>query len=105
MVKNHFMGIMIFHKPNEAYYDHVAEIIRKADSLNLLIVMSQPWLGCCEEGFGGRPDKPIQKNGPDKNRQYGRYLGQKFASFKNLFWIMGGDNDPKGDRESLVCIF
>ena len=100
-----FHGDNDFSKPNEAYYDHVAQMIRKADSLNLLIVMSQPWLGCCLEGFGGRPDKPIQKNGPDKNREYGRYLGKKFASFKNLFWIMGGDNDPKGDRESLFAFF
>jgi hypothetical protein len=100
-----FHGDNDFSRPNEAYYDHVAEIIRKADSLNLLIVMSQPWLGCCEEGFGGRPDKPIQNNGPEKNRQYGRYLGKKFAAFNNLFWIMGGDNDPKGDRESLFAFF
>ncbi len=100
-----FHGDNDFSKPNEAYYDHVARIIQKADSLNLLIVMSQPWLGCCEEGFGGRPDKPIRKNGPDKNRQYGKYLGKKFESFTNLFWIMGGDNDPKGDRESLFAFF
>jgi len=100
-----FYGDNDFSKPNEAYYDHVAKIISKADSLDLLIVMSQPWLGCCEEGFGGRPDKPIQKNGPDKNRQYGQYLGNKFKSFNNLFWIMGGDNDPKADRESLFAFF
>ena len=100
-----FHGDNDFSKPNEVYYDHVAKIIGKADSLGLLIVMSQPWLGCCEEGFGGRPDKPIQKNGPDKNRQYGQYLGKRFRSFNNLFWIMGGDNDPKADRESLFAFF
>jgi hypothetical protein len=100
-----FHGDVDFSRPNEAYYDHIAAVIHKADSLGLLIVMSQPWLGCCEEGFGGRPDKPIRKNGPEKNRQYGRYLGNKFAAFKNLFWIMGGDNDPKGDRESLLAFF
>lgn len=47
-----------FSKPNEAYHEHVAEIIALADSLNLLISMSQPWLGCCQEAFGNRPDKP-----------------------------------------------
>jgi hypothetical protein len=100
-----FNGDNDFARPNDAWYDHVAKIIGKADSLGLLIVMSQPWLGCCEEGFGGRPDKPIQKNGPEKNRKYGQYLGKKFARFNNLFWIMGGDNDPKGDRESLFAFF
>lgn len=94
-----------FTRPNEAYFDHVLKIIDKADSLGLLIVMSQPWLGCCQEGFGGRPDKPFLKNGPDKSRQLGNYLGKKFASCNNLFWIMGGDNDPKGDREPLFAFF
>jgi hypothetical protein len=100
-----FDGDVDFSRPNEAYHDHVAKIIAEAESRQLLIVMSQPWLGCCEEAFGNRPDKPIQKNGPAKNRQYGQYLGRKFASAKNLFWIMGGDNDPKGDRESLFAFF
>lgn len=100
-----FLGNNDFSRPDEAYYDHVAEIIAKADSLGLLIVMSQPWLGCCQEGFGGRPDKPFQANGPEKSRKYGEYLGKKFARFNNLFWIMGGDNDPKGDRLSLFAFF
>lgn len=98
-----FHGDVDFSRPNEAYHDHVATVLSKADSLGLLIVMSQPWLGCCKEGFGNLPEKPIQKNGVAKNRSYGQYLGKKFARFKNLFWMMGGDNDPKGDRESLVA--
>lgn len=100
-----FLGDNDFSRPNEAYFDHVVKIIHKADSLGLLMVMSQPWLGCCMEGFGGSKDKPIRKNGPVKNRQFGNYLGKKFASCNNLLWIMGGDNDPKGDRESLFAFF
>lgn len=100
-----FEGNVDFSRPDEAYHEHALELIRKTESMQLLVVMAQPWLGCCEEGFGNRPDKPIQKNGPVKNRQYGQYLGRKFASAKNLFWIMGGDNDPKGDRECLFALF
>ena len=100
-----FLGNNDFARPDEAYYDHVSNIIAKADSMGLLIVMSQPWLGCCQEGFGGRPDKPFQANGPEKSRKYGQYLGKKFAKFSNLLWIMGGDNDPKGDRLSLFAFF
>jgi hypothetical protein len=100
-----FLGNNDFARPDEAYYDHVAGIIAKADSMGLLIVMSQPWLGCCQEGFGGRSDKPFQANGPEKSRKYGQYLGKKFAKFNNLFWIMGGDNDPKSDRLSLFAFF
>ncbi len=98
-----FGGEVDFGQPNEAFHDHVARVIARADSLNLLVVMSQPWLGCCLEGFGGSSSKPIQKNGPAKNRAYGQYLGKKFARFKNLWWIAGGDNDPKTDREPLFA--
>ncbi len=99
-----FEGDVDFARPNEAYHEHALKIIQRAEEMGLLIVMSQPWLGCCGEAFGNRPDKPIQKNGPAKNRQYGQYLGRKFAGAKNLFWIMGGDNDPKGDRAGLVAM-
>ena len=98
-----FDGDVDFSRPNKRYHDHIKEILKKADSLGFLMVVAQPWLGCCEEAFGNRPDKPIQKNGPKKNRLYGEYLGKEFSEFKNLFWITGGDNDPKSDRESLFA--
>jgi hypothetical protein len=98
-----FDGDVDFSRPNKRYHDHIKKILKKADSLQLLVVLSQPWLGCCEEAFGNRPDKPIQKNGPKKNMQYGQYLGKEFSEFTNLFWITGGDNDPRSDRESLLA--
>jgi hypothetical protein len=98
-----FDGDVDFARPNEAFHNHALKIIRKADSLGLLVALTQPWLGCCEEAFGGNPNKPIRKNGPAKNRSYGQYLGKKFSSIKNLLWITGGDNDPKEDRESLFA--
>lgn len=92
-----FDGNHDFSRPNEDFHNHVLKVIHIADSLGLLITMSQPWIGCCQEAFGGRTDKPVKINGPEKNRSYGRYLGKKFASCKNLFWIVGGDSDPKDD--------
>lgn len=100
-----FLNNNDFSSPNEAYFDHIIKMVHKADSLGLLVVLTQPWLGCCKEGFGGTPDHPIQRNGPEKNKMLGRYLGQKFRDCKNLFRILGGDNDPKGDRESLFAFF
>lgn len=99
-----FLGDNDFARPDEAYHDQVARILTMADSLGLFIVMSQPWAGCCREAFGGTPEKPIRKNGPAKNRQYGQYLGKKFARFKNLYYLMGGDNDPKDERVELVAM-
>lgn len=102
--KKAFDGNTDFSRPNEAYHDHVAEVISKADSLGLLIVMAQPWVGCCGDGYGITPENAIQRNGVDKNRMYGKYLGRKFSRFSNLLWIMGGDNDPKRDRDCLAAM-
>lgn len=87
-----------FLKPNETFFNHMAEVIRIADSLSMLMVIAQPWLDCCRTGWGGGVDKPLKKNGPQKSYQLGKYLGKKFGSFKNIFWIMGGDHDPGIDR-------
>ena len=93
-----FGGNHDFSKPNEAYFDHVARVINLADSIGLLISAAPLWLGCCGEGYGGRPGKPMDLNGPKKALQFGKYLGRKFGKFNNLVWIMGGDNDPMKDR-------
>jgi hypothetical protein len=37
-------GDVDFARPNEAYHDHVARVIGLAEELQLLIVLSQPWL-------------------------------------------------------------
>ncbi|MCK9414358.1 MAG: glycoside hydrolase family 140 protein [Prolixibacteraceae bacterium] len=96
-----FDGDNDFSRPNEAFHHHILEVIHIADSLGLMVVMSQPWVGCCLEAFGGSLDKPIRMNGAEKNRNYGKYLGKKFAGCNNLFWIIGGDNDPRGDLAEI----
>ena len=93
-----------FTKPNDAYFDHVARVIELADSLGLLISVAPLWLGCCGEGYGGRPGKPLALNGAKKGLHFGRYVGKKFAKFNNLVWIMGGDNDPMNDRDVIENI-
>jgi hypothetical protein len=98
-----FAGDADFARPDSGYHAHVADVLAAADSLGLLVAVSQPWLGCCREAYGGRADKPIRRNGPAKNRAYGEYLGRRFARFTNLLWIVGGDNDPGDDRPGLVA--
>lgn len=93
-----------FNKPNEAYFSHVYDIIKMADSLDLLIVMSQPWQGCCHEGYGLDAANPLQQNGQQKSNHLGKYFGKKFNALNNLIWVMGGDQDPLGDRLSIEAM-
>jgi len=79
-----------FTKPNLAYFEHIRKGIQLAGKKGLLVGLAMAWKGCC----GGDWADIILQNGPQKCREYGRFLGKYFADCKNLFWIEGGDNDP-----------
>ncbi|MBW3623094.1 MAG: DUF4038 domain-containing protein, partial [Armatimonadetes bacterium] len=89
-----------FSRPNEAYFRHVDAVLREAEKLGLFMALAPAWVGCCGEGWGGR-GKPLQANGPEKSREFGRFLGERYKNFNNIMWIMGGDNDPHEDREAI----
>lgn len=88
-----------FSTPNPAYFDHVEWVIKKADSLGLVLSIAPLWAGCCGEGWAGK-DKAMTANKPEGNYQFGAYLGQRFHKYNNLLWILGGDNDPATDKEN-----
>jgi len=79
-----------FTKPNLPYFEHLKNGIQLAEKKGLLVGVALAWKGCC----GGAWTDIILQNGPEKSREYGRFLGKYFADCKNLFWIQGGDNDP-----------
>ncbi len=95
-----FQGDEDLAQPNEAYFRHVDWVLRQADSLGLVVGIAPLWVGCCGEGYGGR-GAALEKNGPEKSRRYGRYVGDRYKGFNNVLWIIGGDNDPHHDREAL----
>jgi hypothetical protein len=94
-----FLDAADFTTPNPEYFNHVEWVIRKADSIGLILAIAPLWAGCCGEGWSGK-DKAMSANKPEGNYQFGAYLGQRFGKYKNLLWIMGGDNDPGADREN-----
>lgn len=94
-----------FSTVNNAYFDHVEWVIQRADSMGLLVGMAPLWAGCCGEGYGGKgavdSTSILDVNGTDKVKQFGEYIGKRFAKYKNVIWIMGGDIDPFEDRENM----
>ena len=90
---------------NPAYFDHVDWVLRQADSLKLLIAVVPLWAGCCGEGYAGRGNVGttsfMDQNGPLKSKAFGEYVGKRFAKYNHVLWIIGGDNDPHEDRESM----
>ena len=94
-----------FSTVNAAYFDHVDWVLRQADSLGLLIAIAPLWSGCCGEGYGGKgavgPSSFLFRNGVEKSRAFGEFVGSRFAKYQNIFWIIGGDIDPYEDKETI----
>ncbi len=40
-------------------------------------------------------------SGTNRCYRYGRYLGERYARFKNIVWMMGGDRNPDGVLEEV----
>lgn len=111
-MKNHagqlpFEGTYDFAKPNEAYFAHADAMIKKASDMGFLLAIAPLWSGCCGEGWAGEKDgkpKPLNVNGPEKARQWGRWVGARYAKFQNIIWIIGGDHDPEQSLEAINAL-
>jgi Protein of unknown function (DUF4038)/Putative collagen-binding domain of a collagenase len=69
--------------PNPAYFARADAIIRLAAQAGIVVVLDPietgGWLNV------------LRKNGRAKDRAYGRFLGRRYKSFKNIVWMSGND--------------
>jgi hypothetical protein len=82
-----------FSQPNEAYFARCDRILRIAAKYGTLVMLDPAETGSFLEW--------MQKNGVDKCRDYGRYLGQRYKDFDNLLWFHGNDygqDTPENDK-------
>ena len=86
-------------KPRDAYFQHVDFIIRKADELGLYIGLLPTW--------GDKVFKSTWGKGPeifnaDNAKAYGRWIGNRYKDQKNIIWILGGDRNPRHEKDVAV---
>jgi hypothetical protein len=80
-----------FGTPDEDYFARCDRVIRLAEKYGLLVILDP-----CETIDHL---KPMLKNGPEKCREYGRYLGSRYQGFDNLLWMHGNDFQTWKDKE------
>lgn len=87
-----------FATPNEAYFARCDRMVRLAARHGLLVILDP-----CETIDHL---KPMLKNGVEKCREFGRYLGARYKGFDNLLWMHGNDfqtwKDPTHDAVVLA---
>ena len=79
-------------KPNEAYFQHVDWIIRKAAEYNLVIAVLPTWGDKWNRRWGAGPEIYTT---PQVAEKYGEWLGRRYREQPNIIWILGGDRNPE----------
>ena len=74
-------------KPNEAFFKHVDNVIKKAETYGLFVGLLPAW---------GEYVCPAWHDGPkifdkDNAKIYGVWLGNRYKDNPNIIWIIGGD--------------
>jgi hypothetical protein len=97
-----------FAKPNQKFFAHVDRVVGEAQRQGMLLAIAPAWSGCCGEGWAGQEKdgspKPMNRNGTEKSRELGRWLGQRYGKFSNVMWILGGDIDPDNARAEIRAL-
>jgi hypothetical protein len=90
-----FKNGLDFSAPNEAYFarcDHIIELAAKHGTMVML-----------DPAETGSFLAVMQKNGVDRCREFGRYLGKRYAKFDNLLWFHGNDyGDHSAENDKLA---
>jgi len=86
-------------KPNEAYFKHVDYIIDKAAEYGLVIGLLPTW---GDKVFKDSWGKGPEIFTPQNARVYGKWIGERYATRKNIVWIMGGDRNPRAGSTDVA---
>jgi len=78
--------------PDEEYFRHVDKVLRLALKYGFLVMMTPAYMGYEGQKEGWYDE--VLSNGDARCREYGRYLGRRYADFPNIVWIMDGDRNP-----------
>ncbi|MHB1294709.1 MAG: apiosidase-like domain-containing protein [Anaerolineae bacterium] len=76
--------------PNQAYFQNVDRIVRRAGELGLVLAMLPTW------GYYVKESGVLNTANA---RAYGRWLGERYRDAENVVWINGGDRVPDGTEE------
>ncbi len=68
--------------------------------MGFLVLLAPAYLGY-EGGDEGWYQSMVSA-GPEALRQYGRFVGERFADLDNIIWVHGGDFTPPNDDLDLV---
>ena len=87
-----FTGQTFISTPNDAYFAHVDYIVQSAAANGIVVFLVPLYLGygCGSEGWCAE----VQAATTSQMMAWGQYVGNRYKSFDNIVWVIGGDTDP-----------
>jgi hypothetical protein len=94
-----------FSTPNERYFAHADQVIDLAASQGIAVLLFPSYLGLQpQEGWRNQMEAMGSVAGAPKCVSYGTFLGQRYASRKNIIWVWGGDFTPPVGSALETCL-
>ncbi|MEZ4648012.1 MAG: DUF4038 domain-containing protein [Candidatus Eisenbacteria bacterium] len=89
-----------FVTPNEDYFAHADAVVALAEERGIVLLLAPVYLGygCGNEGWCGE----VQAATLTEMREWGRFLGARYAGYDNIVWLIGGDTDPTPVADKLT---
>ena len=91
-----------FSTPNQKYFQHADWVIRRAGEKGIQVFLDPIYLG-----YKGTDEGWVEEalaNGPEKCRNWGRYVGKRYRDFDNLVWLMGADRNPEQALDDVDAV-
>lgn len=86
-------------KPNEAYFRHVDFIIKEAGKRGLIIALLPTWADkWFRDSWGTGPEIFT----PENAKAYGAWIGNRYAKYNNIVWVLGGDRMPQNETHLSI---
>jgi hypothetical protein len=103
-----FYGITAFAEkpfttPREEYFAHADNILKMASDKGLAVFLFPAFLGFECGGDGGWCAEVKNASVADM-RAWGEYVGNRYANYDNIVWVIGGDADPTPVKTKLEAM-
>lgn len=87
-------------RPNEAYFEHIDYVVKKAGEWGLQMVLLPTWGDKVESSRAG--SGPVIFN-PENAATFGEYLGARYKG-QNVVWVVGGDRAVETETARAVWV-
>ena len=87
--------------PNERYFEYADWVLQKTAEYGFVVLLAPMYLGYKNPADTDGWVHEARSSGSNRCYRYGRFLGERYASFKNIIWMMGGDRNPDGVQDEV----